>query len=242
MSSKADTTIWTIEELSRFPSRVLKDEGDHSARLTVFETPRGPVVLKTWRPTGSRLYRAWARFFMGREMRFGARLDGTPGLPRFLGRLDAVSFLCEWVPGVPLARGLPQPRIDAALSGLEAALAALHARRFVHLDLHQKRNVLVGPAGECWLVDLGQGLLCAGPILRWIFPLLAAVDRRSVIKFRARYAPHTLPAAERERLVARHAERNGRTWKAFHRRVRELLVGRRATTGDVAQEERPPHR
>lgn len=210
------------------PASVLKDEGDHSARLVRYETPTGPVVLKRWLPGKSRLYRFWARTLMRREIRFSAALCGTRGLPRFLGRLDETAFVMEWVPGEPLGRQLPQARIDAALDEFEAVLDALHARRFVHLDLHQKLNLLVGPAGELWLVDLGQGALCERGLLRVLFPLLARVDRRAVLKFRARYAPHTLPAERRAQLVARHGARRGRGFKNFHRRLRELLVGERS--------------
>jgi len=149
-------------------------------------------------------------------------------VPRFLGRLDRVSFVMQWVPGEPLGRHLPQERIDAALDNFERVLAELHRRRFVHLDLHQKLNLLVGPAGECWLVDLGQGALCARGPLRVLFPLLARIDRRAVLKFRARYAPHTLPAAQRDALIARHGARRGRAWKNFHRRLRALLIGERS--------------
>jgi hypothetical protein len=223
-----DTSPWSFEELEAFPATVLKDEGDHSALLVRYETPDGPVVLKSWKPVKSRVYRTWARILMGREIRFSAALDGTPGIPRFLGRLDAVSFVMEWVPGEPLGRHLPQERIDAALDAFERTLAELHGRSFAHLDMHQKLNLLVGPAGECWLVDLGQGALCPRWPMRWLFPVLRGIDRRAVTKFRARYAPHTLPEAQREALVARHNARRGRAWKNFHRKLRELFVGERS--------------
>lgn len=223
-----DTSPERVFGLDPSSARVLKDEGDHSARLVAYESPVGKVVLKSWKPGRSRVFRLWARWLMGREIRFSRHLDGTPGVPRFRGQVDGTAFLMEWVPGEPLARHMPQERIDRALDNFEAVLAALHARRFVHLDLHQRLNLLVGPECQVWVVDLGQGLLCERLPARWLFRLLSAVDRRAVVKFRARYAAHTLPDATRARLVARHSERRGRRWKQFHRRVRELLIGDRS--------------
>ena len=90
----------------------------------------------------------------------------------------------------------------AALATRPAVIEGLHSRRFVHLDLHQKRNVLIGPTGEVWLIDLGQGVDCSRGLLRRLaFPWLAHIDRKATVKFRARYAADTLPDDERERRV-----------------------------------------
>jgi len=75
-------------------------------------------------------------------------------------------------------------------------------------------------------VDLGQGLDCSrGWLRRALFPRLARVDREAVLKFRARYAPDTLDPAQRDRLVARFAERRERWPKRFGRALRRLILG-----------------
>lgn len=214
------------ERLAEHPAHLLKDEGQGAARVTRIDLPDGPVVLKEWAPTRSRTLRWWASLLMRREIRHYRLLDGTLGIPRFRGAYGEDAFLIDYVEAVPLKRGLPPELLEAALDGLEHALAAIHARRFAHLDLHQKLNALVDRDGHVWLIDLGQGLDCSrGLLRRMLFPLLAAIDRRAVEKFRARWAPHTLDDEQRERLVKRHGRRGGRRWKNLRRRVRSLLSG-----------------
>jgi RIO-like serine/threonine protein kinase len=218
------------EELSRWPSTVLKDEGDHAARVVRFDLPEGSVVLKEWVPARSRLYRWMARFLMRREISHYRLLDGTHGIPRFVGAYNDTAFVMEWVDGVPLKRDLPRELLEPGLDALEEVVNAIHAKRFVHLDLHQKLNFLVGANGRVWLIDLGQGLNCrrSRSLLRhWLFPLLCRVDRRAIFKFRARYAPHTFDDSVSDEFVRKHARRRSKRWKHLHRRLRELLIGNR---------------
>ncbi|HYN64576.1 MAG TPA: hypothetical protein VES36_08230, partial [Candidatus Limnocylindrales bacterium] len=142
---------------------------------------------------------------MRREIRHYRLLDGTPGIPRFLGHEGDAAVYVQFIDAVPVHRRLPAPLLRRGLDGLEHTLTALHERRFVHLDLHQKLNALIDQEGRAWVVDLGQGLDCSrGLVRRLIFPALARIDRNAVLKFRARYAPDTLDPAQRDRLVARY--------------------------------------
>lgn len=193
--------------------------------MTRYDLPDGPVVLKEWAPATSRLLRWWARMLMRREIRHYERLDGAAGIPRFRGAYDETAFVIEWVDGTPLSRAVPSPLMEAALDGLERTLDEIHARRFAHLDLHQKLNALIRSDGHVWLIDLGQGMDCTHWTRRWLFPLFARIDRNAVLKFRARYAPHTLDAANRDRIVRRYGKYRGRSWKQFRRRLRKRLIG-----------------
>jgi len=218
------------EELRRWPATVLKDEGDHSARVVRYDLPAGSVVMKEWTPSNSRLYSWLASFLMRREISHYRLLDGTPGIPRFIGAYDDGSFVMEWVEGLPLKRDLPLEVLEPGLDAIEEVVRAIHEQRFVHLDLHQKLNFLVGPNGRVWLIDLGQGLNCSRS-RSWfrslLFPMLRRVDRRAIFKFRARYAPHTFAGDVGEEFVTKHARRRSKRWKHLHRRLRELLVGNR---------------
>ncbi len=218
------------EELERHPRTVLKDEGPGAPLVVRYDLPDGPVVLKEWRPgSASRLFAFWARTLMRRETRHLRLLDGTEGIPRYRGQYGRDAVLMEWVDAQPIRRRLPMEVKEAGLDALERALAAIHARRFVHLDLHQKLNALVSPDGSrAWLIDLGQGIDCSrGPLRRLLFPALARIDRRAIEKFRAKYAPHTLPEDRRDALVERYKESRGKAFKEWHRRIRRRLLGER---------------
>ncbi len=202
---------------------VLKDDGDAAARVTRCDLPGGPVVLKEWRPQGW-ILGLWARLLMRREIRHYQLLEGLSGIPGFLGH-EENALILQFVDGEPIHRKLAPVRLRAGLDSLQATLDALHARRFVHLDLHQKRNTLVDAAGQAWVLDLGQGIDCSrGPIRRLLFPLLVRIDQRAVLQFRARYAPETFDPARRDELVARFGPR--RVWwpKVLGRRLRRIVL------------------
>jgi hypothetical protein len=211
------------------PATVLKDEGHGAARVLRYELPDGPVVLKEWVPPDHhRLMGSWARLIMRREIRHYRLLDGTPGVPRYLGHEGDTALIMQFVDGQPIRRHMPADLLERGLTGLERTMEALHGRRFAHLDLHQKLNALIDDQGRAWVVDLGQGLDCSrGLLRRLVFPLLVRVDRHALMKFRARYAPETLPAAGRERLVARYGARRDRWPKRLGRRLRSLVTGER---------------
>jgi predicted Ser/Thr protein kinase len=220
-----------LEALRAAPGAVLKDEGPRTARVRRCDLLGGPVVLKEWDPPRGRLIRAWARFFMRRELRHYRALEGIAGIPRLRRVYGNHAFVLEFVDGEPLERRLAQAhpeRFARALDDLEQVLAALHARRFCHLDLHQKRNALVDAAGRVWLVDLGQGLdFSRGWLRQPLFGLAARIDRNAVLKFRARYAPQTLDPAVRDAVVARFGGRKRRWYfDAPRRLLRRLFIGR----------------
>lgn len=216
----------TVEQLLDHPHEVLKDEGDHAARVLKVQLPDGPVVFKEWAPATSRLLRFWAGTLMRREIRHYELLRDVPGIPRIQRAFGEEAFLIEFVEGQPLGRRMPAELVARAMDELEGLLDRLAERRFAHLDLHQKQNLLIGDGGQIWLIDLGQGLDCSrGWFRRLLFPLLHRIDRKAVTKFRARYAPDSLDGALSDAAVHHHARRRGRRWKNFHRRLRTLLVG-----------------
>lgn len=211
----------TPAELTACSPRVLKSEGAGAASVLRYDLPGRSVVVKRWAPTHSRLMCAWARLVMRREIRHYRLLDGTPGVPRFLGHDGDTTLYVQFIDAVPVHRHLPPSLLRRGLDGLERTLDALHARRFVHLDLHQKLNALIDAEGRAWVIDLGQGLDCSrGALRRLLFPALARIDRNAVLKFRARYAPDTLDPAQRDRLVARYRDSRDHWLKRLGRRLR----------------------
>lgn len=186
------------------------------------DLPDGPIVLKEWNPPHGWFHRGIARFLIRREVRNYARLAGVAGVPRFLASYGSVAFAVEYVDGEPPSTDLAQRdpgRIRRALDSLESVVASLHGRRFCHLDLRHRRNVVIDAAGDTWIVDLAQGVPCARWPLRWLFPVLARADRSAILKYRARYAPETLEPRDRARLVARYGRRRRRPLLAGMKRA-----------------------
>jgi hypothetical protein len=118
---------------------------------------------------------------------------------------------------------------------LSSLLAELHGRGVVHLDSHQRRNVLLGSDGEPFLVDFATALyLGRGWLSRRLFmPLFARADRLGLQKLKAKYCT--------ERLVGHEARRHRLLWAlgwlwpfAAVRRIRRILRRR------MRRRQRPP--
>ncbi len=215
------------EGLEAAPATVLKDDGPGRPRVVRYDLSEGPVVLKEWPPGKGVLARWWAERVMGREARNYRRLEGVVGVPRLLTRLGEFAFVVEFVEGLPMRRQLEPVRLRAGLDSLQRTLEALHARRFAHLDLHQRRNILVSESGEVNIIDLAQGVDCSKNwFRRLLFPCFARFDRNAVLKFRARYAPDTIDPAQRDRIVARYGIRHRRPVLVSVRRLFDWLFVR----------------
>ena len=174
------------------------------------------LVVKDVRGTNA-LWRPFARTLLRREERVLERLAGLEGVPRLLGRLDRDAIALSRVEGAPLSYETAAGASSDFFERLDALVLAIHARGVVHLDLRQKRNVLVGPDGRPRIVDFGSALRPRGPIAR----LLAPIDRFAALKFRLKYRPESV--GEREAARHRRFERIRRLW--FVSRMRRRRPG-----------------
>jgi hypothetical protein len=217
--------VLSWEDLAAVPHTVLKDEGHGAAQVRRYDLPEGPVVVKAWDPPG-RVASWWARMLVGREIRHYQILAGMRGIPRLVGVLGPSAFALQYIAGERLSGRMDHARMVAGLDDLTVVLRGLHERRFVHLDLHQKRNVLVDECGAAWLVDLGQGLDCSRGWRRLLFGSLANIDRAGLSKFRVRYAPETIDPAKRDALVDRYGTRRRRPYLNIPRRLIRRLFAR----------------
>jgi RIO-like serine/threonine protein kinase len=162
-----------------------------------------------WRPIG--------RWLLRREEKVLRRIEGLAGVPRLLARVDADALALEELPGRPLNHETARSAPPGFFDDLARLVERLHGRGVVHLDLRQKRNVLVGPDGAPRIVDFGAAVFPP----RFIAGCLRAIDRSAVTKFRLKYRPDTVGPAERER--HRVFERVRRLW--FVSRMRKRRPG-----------------
>lgn len=143
------------------------------------------IVVKDFWPRRPLVRATVGRVVTAREARAWRALGDHPAVPRFHGVIDAWAFAVEYRPGQRLSsqRGVGAGFLDA----LEAALAEMHARGVVHLDLKHRDNVLQADAdGAPVLIDFGSALAFRpGSLLaRLVLPPLAWIDRLALRKWR----------------------------------------------------------
>ena len=209
--------------LDRMEKKVLRAGTASRAEVALYRLSEDAVVVKDCSCMSPLLRSFFGRRVQKREIGIYRRLEGVDGVPAFRGRIDRNAFAMEFVEGETMARSLDQSRLERALATLTDVLESLHERRVVHLDLKQKRNVIVRPDGRSAVIDFESAL----HIPAWFpgnlfFPFLKGRDRAGLLKFKAKYAPALLPPIEAK--AARRERRISRLWP-FRDLVRKLRRG-----------------
>jgi hypothetical protein len=175
------------EELRSRAARCLKAGGPAKADLLLVETAQGPIVVKDF-AAKSWLTRQLGRVQISRECKAYHWLGPLPGLPRFLGRVDAHALALAWIEGDPLVRAVKRfPDRQQLLARLQDVMRGLHAAGLAHLDLRGRENVMLGPGGEIYVLDLAgavwfrPGSLAHRLFFRWFW----LTDQAALLKWKA---------------------------------------------------------
>jgi len=188
------------------------------ASIALVELRGTPVVVKdlAGRPAPVRWWLGpWQ---LDRECRAYRRLEGLPGIPRLLSRLDRQAIALEYVDGPALAI-LGRDDLDGAFfDQLERLVRAMHARGVAHGDLH-RHDVLRGPDGAPRLVDFSTSMTVGkGWLRRLLYRQMCQADLRAVAKLRGRFlGPGAPPLPERPALY-RAGHLLGRLLRPLRRR------------------------
>jgi predicted Ser/Thr protein kinase len=176
---------------------VIRDKGGlWSPVISLVDHDGRPAVLKDYRTKNALTRNLLAPVLVRREAEVLRHLDGVAGIPK-LFRADELSLVTEFVDGQHPGRVDKLP--DEAFRRLAATVRAMHDRGVVHLDLRQKKNILVDRSMRPWLVDFANAMI-VGPRspLRPLFSKLKAIDESALVKFKARYWPRLLTEADRD--------------------------------------------
>ena len=191
--------------------RWLKQGARNKADLKIVDLGQGPLVIKDFRHKP-----AWVRWIgrvqIGRECRAYRWLEGVSGIPHFVGRVDAHALAVELVRGerlwfAPEARQDPQ----ATLAKLARILDDVHRAGLYHLDLRGRDNVLFGPGGQVWVLDLAASVWFRprGWMSRLFSGWFAIADRAALLKWKEVLGAGEYTEKEREFL------RRYRFWRAL---------------------------
>lgn len=159
-------------------------------------------------------------YFLHHEVAILKALQGIRGIPEFYGMLDDRSFAMGYIPGEQIHRAKLGPR---TFERLEEIVAQMHARRVVHLDLRQRKNVLVGADGEPAIVDFQSALrFPANPLFAPVLDGLKLVDRAGLLRLKNRYWPEAMTEGDRQFLRLFHVARYAWIFRPFKLRARDV--------------------
>ncbi len=209
----------TREHLSSAKVEVMNLGAWNKADLLIADLGGGPMVVKDFF-NKNLLMRLLGRLQISRECRAYRRLGAVPGIPRFIGRIDAHALSIEKVDCRPLGR--VRDRVEdgvTRLAQLRAIMDRIHAAGIVHLDMRARDNVVIDTEGRLYVIDFASALCFrpGGLGHRTIFRLLRKIDESAYLKWKwlLEAGPYT---DEEEASVSRH-ERLQSLWP-FNRKRR----------------------
>lgn len=173
------------------PGATLLKPGRDSTQPDIWRipSPHGDVVWKTFQARGSLSRTTIGAWLTRREARALQRLDGIPGIPRFLRcpepwTVEMTLLPCEPVPEKPGSLGREY------FDQLAAMLDTMHSRAMNHGDLRRKNLLRHPQTGEPALVDFTQSLVFSSAtslLARLLLPRAQRVDRLTLLKIRKWY-------------------------------------------------------
>jgi RIO-like serine/threonine protein kinase len=200
----------TPDEVEAATRGLLGKQGPFRPTVRLVESAGGTLVAKDYRAC-TPLYRwtvgAWN---LAREEEALRRLDGIEGVPQFRGRAGRWILLMTWIRGRDLGKVRRYRQTPEFFDRLMAIVEEMHRRGVVHLDLRQRRNILLRSerGARPAVLDFGSALCVrpGGPLHR----LLTRIDRSGVLKYKRRAQPDSLTSEEARSL--RRVERRRKLW------------------------------
>jgi RIO-like serine/threonine protein kinase len=189
---------------------LLGKQGPFRPTVRLVEAGAEKLVAKDYRAC-TPLYRWTVGVWnLAREEEALRRLDGIDGVPQFRGRAGRWILLMTWIRGRDLGKVRRFRQTPEFFDRLMAIVDEMHRRGVVHLDLRQRRNILLRSqrGAQPAVLDFGSALCLrpGGLLHRW----LTRIDRSGVLKYKRRAQPDSLTNEEARSL--RRVERRRKLW------------------------------
>ncbi len=176
--------------------RLLRSPTRTKPAIYVLGSEGRQVLVKDYGLSGRFFKKVLGRLLVLREKKAYARLNGLPGIPRFIGTPDPLSICMEFIAEPSLEEAQKGPGVPPKFfEELLVAIERIHNRGIVHCDLNRAANVLVGKEGIPHIIDWASCVSkqeCAFFPFSFLYRRFLIEDRKAVIKYKLRFAPHTV--------------------------------------------------
>lgn len=181
----------------------------YQSSIHLYRGPAGNFIIKG--PRGKGLRRKLGQSAIRREARIYRRLRNVPGIPKCFGWVEGGYLVLEHIPGDTLKD------LDDRMQRLEnhaqfysrllATLRGMHEAGVAHGDLKRKRNILVGPGQQPFVIDFGIAVV-EKDWQGFLFGIVKRVDYNAWIKHKYRRRAADI-SAEDAPLYKPHLQRTG---------------------------------
>jgi predicted Ser/Thr protein kinase len=190
-------------DLQKHLVRVIHQGKGLQSSVYLVEVDGRRAAVKDFANTPPKFRRFVAPFLVGREIKALRHLDGTPGVPRYYGRVDRYAFAIEYIEGRPIAEFGPGELSQKTLNNVQKSIDAIHERGVSHGDLKRRSNLLVTPDEQVYLIDFAAAVVGrrkANFLLNWLQRRMAEIDDKSLSKIKKFSAPDQMTDADWDNL------------------------------------------
>ncbi len=177
-----------------------------NARVYRVDLPDGAYVIKDFRKSPWWIRWTWGRWMVAHEYALMKRMEGVPGVPQKLFKVDAYAFGMELLPGesfgdinqrnldIGRKEGYDSPKIHRFTGSffreLERLICEMHRRGVTHLDARNAKNIMVLPGNHPGLIDFQSGVTLRKWFPKCLRQVLKLADLSSVYKHYYHYYCH----------------------------------------------------
>jgi hypothetical protein len=173
------------ENLEQRAQRELRTANPHRPRLLLVEMRDARAVVKDYRPCGWLLREVFGPKLLGREEAIYRVLEGCPGVPRVVGRVDRQALAVEYIEGRNAGEYADGTLPPEFFTRLREVVDAIHARGVVHCDLKNRQNVVVAEGYHPYIVDFSTAFTRRGRfglLRRAAYQRFLLDDEKAVVK------------------------------------------------------------
>jgi RIO-like serine/threonine protein kinase len=204
----AQIAQWTEKDVEERTVSLLGKQGPFRPTVRLLEADGRKLVAKDYRACWAPYRWIAGAWNLAREKKALGRLRGLEGIPQIEGFVGRWILLLTYFEGRDLGKVRRAIQTPEFFDELLALVKEMHARGVVHLDLRQRRNVLLGKGRKPVILDFGTAL-CLRPGT-WLHHRLARIDRSGVVKYKVRANPDKL--TEREQRLLDRNDRRRKFW------------------------------
>jgi RIO-like serine/threonine protein kinase len=169
---------------------VIKDKSILTPVVKLIEYKGRKVISKDYSNRPFWVKKGWGEILINNEFNILKRLKGIKGIPHPITRTTN-GFIVEYISGKFLNK-FPEGTIPyEIIIKLHNLISDMHNHYVVHLDLAQRKNILITDDYTPYIIDFANALYLRPKTIfsRELFDYLCLIDKGSLLKFKNRYFP-----------------------------------------------------
>ncbi|MCU0598467.1 MAG: hypothetical protein MUE70_04310 [Desulfobacterales bacterium] len=199
-------TPFNRKDIEGFQYQTLSKGRWANADLYLFRHDGVDWVVKDFMPCSPIVRVTWGWIMVRREFAALTKLQGIPGVPQEPFMLDGFALCYRFIEGKTLGdTGSEEIKEDFFLR-LEDLVNRMHGLNLAHLDIRNRRNIIVDANGEPALLDF-QNCVNLENTPWFLRNLFKEIDLSGVYKNWEKYKPESLDSVRKEKLDALNRKR-----------------------------------